>query len=163
MSPDGSSVLPLCHPSYCWPSKPGDTITYSVLVTDTGSVTLRDIVPGEGEFTGAGPMGPVSCPEQRPLLPGQRTTCTAKYTVRAADLTGRPLRNTATAGGRTPDGASTLSPPATATVDSVAPAAPLPLPHTGSDGVWLEAGLALGLVAVGGSALLIARRRRREP
>jgi uncharacterized repeat protein (TIGR01451 family) len=113
----------------------GQAVTYSFEVRNTGNVTITDPVVAEGEFTGHGELSEVTCPEDDTLEPGESVTCTATYTVVAADLAGgAELSNTATAGGTTPSGDPITSEPSTATVDvDPTPADPTPTDPTPAD------------------------------
>lgn len=79
-------------------SSAGEVITYSIVVTNPGNVTLRDIsvtdpMPG---------LSAVTCVPAAPftLAPGASATCSATYTVTQADIDGRnAITNTATATG----------------------------------------------------------------
>ena len=96
----------------------GQNITYSFLVTNTGNVTLRDVTVNEGNFSGAGELGDVTCPaEAARLAPAAVITCTATYTVVQADVDAGSITNTATATG-TPPGTTPppVSPPSGVTV-----------------------------------------------
>ncbi|SFS89479.1 DUF7507 domain-containing protein [Saccharopolyspora flava] len=96
---------------------PGQVITYSFLITNTGNVTLDRVAVDEGEFTGSGPLSPVTCPDEAgSLSPGEQATCTATYTVTQSDVDRGELTNTATAGGTPPGGGGTTSPPSSATI-----------------------------------------------
>lgn len=78
-------------------------ITYSFLVTNTGNVTLTDVTVNEGNFSGAGELGDVTCPaEAARLAPGAVITCTATYTVVQADVDAGSITNTATVTGVPP-------------------------------------------------------------
>ncbi|MFI6639258.1 GEVED domain-containing protein [Streptomyces sp. NPDC050504] len=150
-------------------TRAGQVITYTFTVTNTGNVSLRDIAVKEGEFNGHGKLGPVECPATGSLAPGGSVDCTAAYTVVAADLTGKPLRNTATASGTGPGGEPVVSEPGRATVDTEPEPVPPPvgqpgpgpkLPETGTlDGTVLTA-YAAAMLAAGGLVLLFAKRRR---
>lgn len=60
----------------------GQEVTYSFLVTNTGNVTLTDVAVVEGDFSGAGELSAIECPEAAAsLAPGAQVTCTATYTV----------------------------------------------------------------------------------
>ncbi|SEH69787.1 MULTISPECIES: DUF11 domain-containing protein [unclassified Leifsonia] len=85
----------------------GDTVTYSYLVTNNGTVTLNaiTILESAGAFTGTGPLPVPSCP-QPSLAPNTSETCTAAYTVTQADVDAGFVDNTATAQGTAP-GATT--------------------------------------------------------
>lgn len=159
----------------------GQAVTYSFVVTNTGNVTIADVAVDEGEFTGNGELPTVSCPsEDITLAPGESVTCTAGYTVVAADLAGGgELSNTATATGTSPGGGSVTSEPSTATIDVVPPAGsgpdPSPVPGGGSGsadggsglGSLPRTGATIGgvvgaaalLLVVGVLAVRVARRR----
>jgi hypothetical protein len=91
-------------------------VTYSFLVTNTGTLTLTSVNVVETAFSGTGTAPVPSCPTTT-LAPGASTTCTATYTVRQADLdAGDPIRNTAVAHGTDPTGHDVPSSPDDATV-----------------------------------------------
>ena len=73
----------------------GDDLLYEFVVTNTGDVTLDQIVVDDPL------IGAVSCPSS-PLAPGVSTTCTGTYTVTQADVDGTSVENTATATGQPP-------------------------------------------------------------
>ncbi|WP_075661521.1 DUF7507 domain-containing protein [Streptomyces acidiscabies] len=143
--------------------KAGETITYSFLLANTGNVTLLDVRPVEGEFTGTGKVSPINCPDgAAKLIPGQRVTCTATYEVTEADAKSGKLSNAATGTARVPGGGTPPVPPtSTVTVTTVPPATP-ELPETGDEFDPLLIGLAVSLAAAGGGLLLAVRRRRGE-
>ena len=74
-------------------SKVGDKITYSYVIKNTGNVTLT------GPFTVADNKTTVTCPTTASLAPGASITCSASYTITAADVTAGKVTNTATAAG----------------------------------------------------------------
>ncbi len=86
----------------------GDTVTYSFVVTNTGTTTLdnvrvQDPLPGLSNITfGAwpNPAAPGS------LVPGASVTATASYTLTQADVDAGSVMNTATATGTSKDGVS---------------------------------------------------------
>ncbi|MGX1934677.1 DUF7507 domain-containing protein [Microbacterium resistens] len=95
----------------------GETITYSFVVTNTGNVTLTDVVVEEGDFTGSGEMSAVDCPEgAASLAPGESVTCTATYVVTQADVDRGSVENRATATGTPPTGDPVTSVPSDVTV-----------------------------------------------
>ncbi|AZH82480.1 DUF11 domain-containing protein [Plantibacter sp. PA-3-X8] len=98
----------------------GQVVTYSFLVTNTGNVTLTDVVVEEGEFSGAGELSEVVCPaEPAALTPGVQITCTATYTVLQADVDAGTITNAATATGTPPNGGTPpVSPPSEVTIPS---------------------------------------------
>jgi uncharacterized repeat protein (TIGR01451 family) len=102
----------------------GQVITYSFLVTNTGNVTMSNVVVDDTQLKPAvaltsGPTCPVTT-----LAPGASTTCTATYTVTQADLDNGSVNDSATATG-TPPGSTTDIPPSTPSEVTV-PATPLP-------------------------------------
>ena len=130
--PDSATVTPLQTPGLglvksVTPSTPyvlGDTLTYSFAVTNSGNVTITDLVVHDGGayvnttvpgFSGADALSAITCPATT-LLPGAHTTCTAHYTVQQADIDAGVLDNTATVTGTDPLGATTTSQPSTAEV-----------------------------------------------
>jgi len=99
-------------------ARAGDTVTYSFKATNTGNVTVRDVVINEGAFTGTGALSAVTCPAgARALAPGDTITCTADYTLTQTDVDAGRVTNTATVGGTTPSGPPVESPPSTTTVN----------------------------------------------
>ncbi len=72
----------------------GETVNYSYLLTNTGNVTLTGI--GGGRFTVTDNKATVTCPAApTSLAPADTVTCTASYTILAADL-GSSVTNLAT-------------------------------------------------------------------
>lgn len=137
-------------------TRAGQVIAYRFTVTNTGNTTLRDVTVTEGAFSGHGTLSAPVCPaEAAVLVPGQIMICSATYTVVAADLTGQPLTNVATAsavpprGDRVPSGPSTVTIPTTGT-----------LPATGGLVPWGPAAAGVLLLLLGG--VLVARRHGRK-
>ena len=116
-------------------TKVGDVITYTLTVTNDGQVTMNNVAITDtlpGLVLGAG------CANLGTLAVEDVASCTATYTVQAADITaGTKIINTATATG-TPDGGTTpyTSDPGTATVEL----AQLTLTKTAAEKVVLKAG-----------------------
>ena len=76
----------------------GDTITYTFLVTNTGTVTLDPVTVTDPK------VGPITCPAT-PLAPGVSVNCTPKvYTLTQNDVDTGKVENTATAHGTPPSG-----------------------------------------------------------
>lgn len=80
----------------------GQVITYTFAVTNTGNVTLTNVLvadplPGLSAITCTPYSNPIPS-----LAPGQTVTCTATYTVTAVDLQLGGVSNTATATGTSP-------------------------------------------------------------
>ena len=88
----------------------GDTIAYSVVVRNVGTVTLHGVSVSD-QLTGA-----MTCPSGT-LAPGGRVTCTATaaYPITPADVTAGQVTDTATAGALDPAGAAVSAPPAKVT------------------------------------------------
>ena len=80
-------------------TSPGDTLTYSFLVTNTGNVTLSDVTVTD-PHTG---LSAISCPATV-LAPAASMTCTATYVVTTGDFNAGIIVNTATVVGTAPDG-----------------------------------------------------------
>ncbi len=98
-------------------SRLGDTITYDLVVTNTGNVTLTDVVPAERAFTGAGAAPTLVCPTSAArLVPGATVTCTATYALTQADVDAGVIDNTATATAQPPRGAAVTAAPSSARV-----------------------------------------------
>ncbi|SEI13373.1 MULTISPECIES: DUF11 domain-containing protein [unclassified Leifsonia] len=135
----------------------GQVVTYTFTITNVGNITITHPSVKEGAFSGHGSLSAVDCPSTTTLAPGASVTCTATYTVVAADLAGGTLSNTATATGTLPDGDPLSSDSSTATVPEAAVSA---LASTGSSiGGW--SGAVAVLLILGGAAFLLLRRRSR--
>ncbi|GAA2496922.1 hypothetical protein GCM10023100_66080 [Actinocorallia cavernae] len=80
----------------------GSQVPYDFVVTNSGDTTIDDLAVDDPK------VGPVSCPVTS-LAPGETVTCTATYTVTAADVAHGSIDNTATATG-TSDGETVTSP-----------------------------------------------------
>ncbi|MGW2872854.1 DUF7507 domain-containing protein [Kitasatospora sp. NPDC001225] len=105
---------------------PGDTVTYTYTVTNTGSTTLTGLTVGDDR------VRQVTC-EQTTLDPGQSTTCHGTYTVTEADAQAGSVTNTAQASARDPQGQAVQSPPVELCI-SVAPCPPKGHDHKGGGG-----------------------------
>ncbi|MEU6709377.1 DUF7507 domain-containing protein [Streptomyces wuyuanensis] len=93
----------------------GQLVTYTLLATNTGNVTLTDVDVAETAFSGSGARPQASCPTG-PLAPGASVACTATYVVSQADFNAGRVTNTAVATADPPTGTSVTTPPAGATV-----------------------------------------------
>ena len=101
----------------------GDIITYSYLVTNTGNVTLTNVVPSDTGPTFNGTAGTATLsafvPASATLAPGASQTFTATYTLsqtdvnRAVGIT-NGVANSATSSGVMPHGTTVTSPSDTA-------------------------------------------------
>jgi uncharacterized repeat protein (TIGR01451 family) len=113
-------------------AKAGDTISYSYVVTNTGNVTLASVAVDDPT------LGGVTCPTPAApgLAPGASETCTADsaYTVTQADVDNGSVTDTATATGTDTRGnvSPASNPPATATIDTEAPAPAVSLAKQGA-------------------------------
>ncbi|MGW4380365.1 right-handed parallel beta-helix repeat-containing protein [Kitasatospora sp. NPDC004531] len=109
----------------------GDVVTYGFDVVNTGNVPLAALAIDDSGFSGSGTLGPVTCAPVAlggTLVGGASTHCTATYRVTEADIAGGgTLRNTATASGLLPDGATLTSGPAGTSLP-IAQLAPPPTP-----------------------------------
>jgi uncharacterized repeat protein (TIGR01451 family) len=99
----------------------GDTISYTYIVTNTGSVTLTSVAVNDPT------IGPVTCPAPAPpgLAPLNAVVCTADntHTVTAADVAAGSVTDTATATGTgVIGGTSPPSDPSTVTIPTEPPA-----------------------------------------
>lgn len=143
----------------------GDTISFDLTATNTGNVTLTDVViddplPGLSALVYAWPG------ESGTLAPGESVTASATYVLTAADVSAGDVDNTATVTGNPPGGGD----PVTSTDEVTVEIPPVPsappgegvLPNTGGESPWPLA--ALGLLLVGGGLLAwtIGRRRRTD-
>ncbi|MGW3267153.1 DUF7507 domain-containing protein [Streptomyces sp. NPDC001056] len=86
----------------------GSQVPYDFVVTNSGGTTVDGLAVDDPK------VGPVSCPVTS-LPPGGTVTCTATYTVTAADAAHGSIDNTATANG-TSDGETVTSPPSSESV-----------------------------------------------
>ena len=111
-------------------SGPGDIVTYSYLIENTGNTAITDVAVTEGAFSGTGPTPIVTCPAAAAsITPGGSVTCTAPYTLTQQDADAGHVDNAATASGFDPAGGTVTSASSSATV-TIAPAASLTLDKT---------------------------------
>lgn len=144
----------------------GQVVTYSFAVKNVGNVTITDPTIHEGSFSGHGKLSAITCPSgHTTLAPGEDVTCTATYTVVAADLDGA-LTNTATVSGDLPGGGTITSDPSTATTTAnpptVASVTPTGLAQTGSSLSGPAMAVGFLLLALGAVMLVVRRRRNGE-
>ncbi|MGK9340321.1 DUF7507 domain-containing protein, partial [Sinorhizobium meliloti] len=92
---------------------PGETITYTFVVTNTGVVTLTDVTVNDPLLANAGLS---VTPGPQTLAPGGTATFTATYTPTQAEIDAGRVENTATSTGTPPSGPPTESPPDTIVV-----------------------------------------------
>jgi uncharacterized repeat protein (TIGR01451 family) len=80
---------------------PGDVISYTFEVTNTGNVTLTDVAVTDPI------VSPITCPSGNPipsLAPGASETCTGSYAITQADIDAGVRDNTATVTATDPGG-----------------------------------------------------------
>ncbi|MFS3129658.1 hypothetical protein ACLM5J_14760 [Nocardioides sp. Bht2] len=132
----------------------GEVVRYRFTITNTGTLRINKVRVVDPMLSNAGVA--VTC-AARSLEPGESTTCSADYTVRAADLGDGPLVNVAHAAGDT-----TRSPVSSADdAAEVRTASDSSLPDAGGFGRgWL--GLGAALLGAGIVILVGARRRIRR-
>jgi uncharacterized repeat protein (TIGR01451 family) len=92
------------------PAVVGDTIVYTITVTNSGNITLTgvtidDALSGIGQLQYTWPGTPGT------LLPGQQVTATASYRVTQQDISAGHVENTATTTGTPPTGPDVSPPP----------------------------------------------------
>jgi uncharacterized repeat protein (TIGR01451 family) len=120
-------------------TQPGQVITYSFLVTNTGNVTMTSVAVTGTQTAPAGPLTPGPTCTSATLAPSAFETCTATYTVTQADIDNGTVNDSATASGDPPSGSPVTSPQSTATVPvtqsgaltMVASASPSAVTHVG--------------------------------
>ena len=106
VSATSSVTIPYSHITLAKSANPtsftaaGQTITYSYLVTDTGTTTVNalsvtDPMPG---------LSAINCGGTTSLAPLASVTCTATYTTTAGDVSNGSIANTGTATGTDQDG-----------------------------------------------------------
>ncbi len=102
----------------------GDTIAFTFTVTNTGNVTMTDVVVDDPK------VGAVTC-DVTTLAPGEVATCAAEpYVITAADQDAGSVDNTATASGTDPAGDTVPSNEDSTSTPVVAPAPALTLEKT---------------------------------
>jgi uncharacterized repeat protein (TIGR01451 family) len=108
----------------------GDVINYSFTFTNTGNVTLTNVVLTD-------PLSGLSTPvvtwpgTAQTLIPGATATATASYTVKQTDVDAGSVKNTATVTGRTPAGATTTGTSGQVSMPTVASAPAMTTTKTG--------------------------------
>ena len=107
-SPPGETDTPISNPglsvvksvtSGAGPYALGETITYSLVVTNTGNVTLTNVTVSDPNAV-LGACTPIALPGT--LTAGQTTTCTATHVVTADDVAAGTVHNSATVAGTPP-------------------------------------------------------------
>ncbi len=126
------------------PYTAGSTITYDIIVTNTGDVVLSDVtIADPGAVLGV-------CPVTGSLGVGETKTCSASYLVTAADVTAGTFTNTATA--------SSLELPPTegSATSTIIPTPTIFVPVTGGPTAVVAAGGVGGLIPVTGGNLIVS-------
>ncbi|MQY13489.1 hypothetical protein SRB5_36370 [Streptomyces sp. RB5] len=98
----------------------GATVTYTYKVTNSGETALSALQVADTAFSGTGTPPDVTCPVDS-LDAGEVVTCTATYTVTAADAQAGEVTNTAVATARNASGTAVTSPEATAALTTQRP------------------------------------------
>lgn len=154
----------------------GQSIAYTFVARNTGTVTLESLTVSDVQAAPAGPLAAEPACDVTRLAPGEVATCTALYTPTAADLRAGSVTDTAVAHALTTLGDPVSSDPATLTVTVAAPVPPVGgsgsapsgtgtgtsgggLPSTGSDVLPVLVAGVLALLA--GTAIRLLRRRPR--
>jgi uncharacterized repeat protein (TIGR01451 family) len=165
-------------------SAAANTVPYDFLVTNTGNITLNGVMVTDKETAPAlqANLSAIHCPSSS-LAPQTSETCTATYTVAAADVTNGSITDSATASGTPPVGSPVVSPASTLTLRGAAVATSsahsTPTSSSGSPTTsapkglaFTGAGLALDWASLVGAALVMiggllltgfSRRRRLAP
>ncbi|WP_426623819.1 DUF7507 domain-containing protein [Leifsonia sp. McL0607] len=125
-------------------SGPGEVVTYSYVIENTGNVPVTGVGVTESSFTGSGPVPVVSCPASAAsLAPGASVTCTAPYELTQHDADAGHVDNTAVATGVDPAGGAVTSTDSSAT--TTIPATPsLTLDKTASPTTITARGQSVG-------------------
>ena len=114
----GMTIVKTANPTVV--SAAGQTIGYSFLVTNTGTTALTSVTVTDTQTAPSldSSLSAISCPSTT-LAAGAYETCTATYTVTAADIANGSVNDSATATGTPPSGAPVSSSPSAASVDVV--------------------------------------------
>ncbi|NYE96132.1 putative repeat protein (TIGR01451 family) [Psychromicrobium silvestre] len=94
------------------PAVVGDLVTYHFTATNTGNVTLTDVVINDG-LVGLSPLTYTWPGVAGTLAPGQTVTATATYAIAQADIDAGHVANSATTTGTPPSGPPVTPPPGT--------------------------------------------------
>lgn len=141
-------------------TRPGTVIRYRFDVVNNGNTTLSGLTVDETAFSGAGTLGAVTCPATT-LAPAAQTTCTAEYTVVAADARASRITNTAEASAQFTRAGAPVTVTSSASTAVVAVDAAVGLALTGSEPPLRAALLAVIALAAGAALVLVVRRSRR--
>jgi uncharacterized repeat protein (TIGR01451 family)/LPXTG-motif cell wall-anchored protein len=139
----------------------GTTVTYTFVVTNTGTTVLTDVMITDA-LSG---LGPISCPGFGGVLfPNASATCTATYRATSTVADNGRITNVASVTGKDPAGlvvaaqdSATLG--VTANTEGTPSTSGGPLPKTGAE---MRRALIASAVALAGGGLLLGTRRRRR-
>ena len=137
----------------------GDTVTYTLVATNTGNVTLSDVTITD-PLKGLSKLTYVWPGDEGVLAPGQSVTATATYKLTDADVKAGKVVNTATVTGYPPLGGDPVGGDPVSDKDSATVTAGQ-LPKTGA-GVGILAPVAAGLLLLGAAFALVSRRRKQD-
>lgn len=138
----------------------GQYVTYSFLVTNTGTSTMSGVRIADTWFSGTGPFPSAVCPTHS-LAPGASTTCTASYTTTDSDAAVSEVTNTATASAIRPGGAEITSAISSARL-AIDPVAAV-LAATGAVLFSNAIPSAVGGLLLGIALVAVSVRRRKRP
>ncbi len=104
----------------------GQQVPYSFLVTNTGTTALTSVTVTDTQTAPSldSSLSAISCPSTT-LAAGAYETCTATYTVTAADIANGSVADSATATGTPPSGAPVSSDPSTVSLPVNVPVPPV--------------------------------------
>ncbi|MGT2426711.1 DUF7507 domain-containing protein [Amnibacterium kyonggiense] len=141
----------------------GRVVTFTFVIRNIGAVTAMHPSLTRTSIDAAGHLSAISCPTVGSLAPKQSITCTATYTVQAADI-GRTLTVSAFAEATAKDGAKTTTLPHESAVHVTSDARPATLAFTGVGPLGLVIVASAFLVLLlGATTIVLALRRRRRP
>jgi len=104
----------------------GSSVAYSFTVTNTGNEALSALAVNDSQFSGSGPLPPITCANTT-LDIGASTSCSTVYTATTQDVAASVITNEATASAQPPvpfggtPPAPVVSSPADATVRAATP------------------------------------------
>ncbi|GAA4919913.1 CshA/CshB family fibrillar adhesin-related protein [Nesterenkonia rhizosphaerae] len=136
----------------------GETITFSFIGTNTGNVTLADVVI-EDPLEGLSDLVYSWPGEPGVLAPGDVVIASVDYTVTAADVEAGAVHNVATIGATPPEAPDAGEPPSPVTDEDETTVNIGGLAITGASVAWIA--LIAGLVLLMGTGLMLARRNRK--
>ncbi|WP_017791926.1 DUF7507 domain-containing protein [Leucobacter salsicius] len=136
----------------------GDKVEYTFVATNTGNVTLSDVVITD-PLTGLSSLTYQWPGATGVLAPGESVTATASYTLTDADVRAGKVDNTATVIGFAPNGGDPVGGESVTDSDS-ATVATGALAITGGVSPIMPVAAGLGLLLLGAGLVLAARKRK---